>query len=292
MNDPNITMEEYIRIEEEKAQSHGLVFNWQSAKFGRTEHYYEEECFSNFEEEFPAIVFREINRTHSILSKEGPPNDSELDFRISCDESDDKDYTVIFYENSFSYKIVFVNDLEIASENDDNNVASSHNPKVDHDYFNDFENEFPAIVYNDGLTSKSDLMIKTPVSTDKTDEFDPIDKTSLSDYEEEIISRFNDLFNDTHSIDSNLEINNDDNNIGVVQFSRHNARDDGFLETCHDETRDNFEIEDRNFSLVIYYCMIRMLFFFIMNLYVPFRISFDPKRYYKDGSQTNVAEAK
>ncbi|GKD20283.1 hypothetical protein Tco_1221986 [Tanacetum coccineum] len=215
MGDTNITMEEYIKIKEEKAQRDGLVFNWQTAKFGRTEHYYEEECFSNFKEEFPAIVFGEIN-SDSFNSEQGgviseyddneedfkfpaivfnasnitspceptvsPPNDSELDFRISCDESDDEDYTVIFDENSFSYKIVVVNDLKTVLENDDNNVALSHNPKVDHDldYFNHFENEFPAIVYNDGLTSNSDFVIKTPVSTDKTNEFDPIDETSLS----------------------------------------------------------------------------------------------------------------
>ncbi|GKB31513.1 hypothetical protein Tco_0870914 [Tanacetum coccineum] len=186
MGDTNITIKEYIRIEEDKAQRGGLVFNWKTAKFGRTEHYYEEECFSNFKEEFPAIVFGEIN-SDSFNSKQGggnyPPNDSELDFKISCDESDDEDYTVIFNENSFSYKIVAVNDLKIVSENDDNNVALSHNPKVDHDldYFNDFENEFPAIVYNDGLTSNSDLVIKTPVSTDKTDEIEPIDETSFSE---------------------------------------------------------------------------------------------------------------
>ncbi|GKC12831.1 hypothetical protein Tco_1009613 [Tanacetum coccineum] len=61
MTDPNITMEEYIRIEEEKAQSRGMTFNWQTATFGRMKHYYEEECFTNFEEEFPSIVFEKIN---------------------------------------------------------------------------------------------------------------------------------------------------------------------------------------------------------------------------------------
>ncbi|GJW76803.1 hypothetical protein Tco_0138485 [Tanacetum coccineum] len=40
----------------------------------------------------------------------------------------------------------------------------------DLDYFKDFENEFPAIVYNDGLTSKSDLEVKPPVSSSKYDE--------------------------------------------------------------------------------------------------------------------------
>ncbi|GJZ95524.1 hypothetical protein Tco_0667858 [Tanacetum coccineum] len=330
MDNPNVTMEEYIRIEEEKARSRGLMFDWQTTKFGRMEHNYEEDRFTNFEEEFPAIVYEKINGESFDMEQMGimnendeeredymnefpaivfnmtsdttppyeptvsPPNESELDFRISCDKSDDEDYTVIFDENSFSYKIVSVNDLKTVSENDDSRSTSSPNPTIDHDldYFNDFENEFPAIVYNDGLTSKSDLGIKTLVSTTSTDEFNSTDETSLSEYDE--TSRFNDLFNDTHSVDSKLEINNDDNNIGIVQLSEGNEREDGFPETSHDETSENFKIRNlvTNLSIVIYYCVIGMLFFLITNLYVPFGIPFDPKRYYKDGPQTDVAEAK
>ncbi|GJR37159.1 putative nucleotidyltransferase, ribonuclease H [Tanacetum coccineum] len=33
MDDPNITMEEYIRLEEEKARKYGKVFNWETAKY-------------------------------------------------------------------------------------------------------------------------------------------------------------------------------------------------------------------------------------------------------------------
>ncbi|GJU70578.1 hypothetical protein Tco_1256837 [Tanacetum coccineum] len=35
MDGPNITMEEYIRLEEEKAQKHGKVFNWETAKYDK-----------------------------------------------------------------------------------------------------------------------------------------------------------------------------------------------------------------------------------------------------------------
>ncbi|GJS55702.1 hypothetical protein Tco_0629064, partial [Tanacetum coccineum] len=212
----------------------------------------------DFETKFPAIVFNASDTTSPCEPTVSPPNDSELDFRISCDESDDEDYTTIFDENSFSYKIISVNDLKTILENDDNNVASSPNTMIDHDldYFNDIENKFPTIVYNDGLTSKSDLGNKTLNSTTSTDEFNFTNETSLSEYEEEIISRFNDLFDETQ-----LEINDNDNNVGIVQLSKENEGED------------------------------RMLLFLIMNLYVPFGIPFDPKRYYKDGSQTNVAEA-
>ncbi|GJY79184.1 hypothetical protein Tco_0484985, partial [Tanacetum coccineum] len=33
MDDPNMTMEEYIKLEEEKARRHGRVFNWQTATY-------------------------------------------------------------------------------------------------------------------------------------------------------------------------------------------------------------------------------------------------------------------
>nr|GFB17440.1 hypothetical protein [Tanacetum cinerariifolium] len=39
MDYPNITMEEYIRLEEEKARRHGRTFNWQTATFKKVENY-------------------------------------------------------------------------------------------------------------------------------------------------------------------------------------------------------------------------------------------------------------
>ncbi|GJZ32685.1 hypothetical protein Tco_0578121 [Tanacetum coccineum] len=57
MDDPNITMEEYIRLQEEKALSRGKTFNWQTATYGKMEYCEDEDdCFTNFESEFPAIV--------------------------------------------------------------------------------------------------------------------------------------------------------------------------------------------------------------------------------------------
>ncbi|GJR09035.1 hypothetical protein Tco_0791687 [Tanacetum coccineum] len=59
MDNPNITMEDYIRLEEEKAQKYGKVFNWETAKYGKI-------CFDDdihdlrsVEIEFPAIVFND-----------------------------------------------------------------------------------------------------------------------------------------------------------------------------------------------------------------------------------------
>ncbi|GJR55137.1 hypothetical protein Tco_1405658 [Tanacetum coccineum] len=103
MDDPNITIEEYIRLEEEKARRHGRTFNWQTAKFGKIKNYEDEDdCFIDFETEFPAMVF---DNTLTAIPSEPticPPNEHKIDFRISLDESDDEDYTIIFDENSFS----------------------------------------------------------------------------------------------------------------------------------------------------------------------------------------------
>ncbi|GJZ03857.1 reverse transcriptase domain-containing protein [Tanacetum coccineum] len=156
----------------------------------------EDECLTNFETKFPAIVLDNtltFDETISCGPMVSPLNYNEIDFRISFDESDDEDYTVVYDENSFSYKIIFVNNLKTDFENDNDKVNmpsfSSPEPEViyfkDLDFFKDFENEFPAIVYNDALTSKLDLLTKPTISPRHIDEFDLKDETSLSECDEE-----------------------------------------------------------------------------------------------------------
>ncbi|GJW30176.1 hypothetical protein Tco_0047051 [Tanacetum coccineum] len=56
MDNSNLTMEEYIRLEEEKARKHGKVFNWQTATFGKIrvdDDFYD---LRSMEAEFPTIV--------------------------------------------------------------------------------------------------------------------------------------------------------------------------------------------------------------------------------------------
>ncbi|GKE49502.1 hypothetical protein Tco_1480760 [Tanacetum coccineum] len=93
MDNPNITIEEYIRLEEEKARRHGQTFNWQTATFGKVENHEDEDGrFIDFETEFPAIVFDNTLTTISSEPTVCPPNENEIYFRISLDESDDEDY--------------------------------------------------------------------------------------------------------------------------------------------------------------------------------------------------------
>ncbi|GJR07193.1 hypothetical protein Tco_0530177 [Tanacetum coccineum] len=114
----------------------------------------------------------------------------------------------------------------------------SPNPTVDYfddlDYFKDIEYEFPAIVYNDGLTSKSDLGIKPLINSECIDELNLINETSLSEYDEEIVSRFNNLFNDIYPDNLKLEKDDDDNDISIIQSSKDNEithGENGFSET-------------------------------------------------------------
>ncbi|GJV31090.1 hypothetical protein Tco_1391490 [Tanacetum coccineum] len=153
MDDPNITMEEYIRIEEEKACRNG------------------KEALS-------------YEPTVSLL------NNNEIDFRITFDESDDKDYMVIFNKNSFSYKIIYVNDSKTDSEND-NEICLR--------------------------------FCQTSLRPQHIDEFDLKDETSLSKYDEEEqnVLYFNDLFpfNIIYPDDLNSNKDNDDNEVNIIQSS-------------------------------------------------------------------------
>ncbi|GJX10516.1 hypothetical protein Tco_0200375 [Tanacetum coccineum] len=88
--------------------------------------------------------------------------------------------------------MISVNNLKTDSENDYEKVMPSipsPEPAVscfdDLDFFKDFENEFPAIVYNDAQTSKSDLLTEPILNPQRINEFDLSDETSLSEYDEE-----------------------------------------------------------------------------------------------------------
>ncbi|GJT99928.1 hypothetical protein Tco_1110267 [Tanacetum coccineum] len=186
----------------------------------------------SIETEFLAIVFNDsltFEETPSCEPTVSPLNDNKINFRISFDESDDEDYTMIYDKNSFSYKIIYVNDLETDLENDNDkvNIPSSSEPMVscfdDLDFFNGFENEFPATVYNYALTSKLDFLTEPTVSPQHIDEFNLKDETSLSecDEEEQNVLNFNDLFpfNVIYPNDSKSDKDNDDDKVDIEHSS-------------------------------------------------------------------------
>ncbi|GKE84323.1 hypothetical protein Tco_1558065, partial [Tanacetum coccineum] len=136
-DDPNITMEEYIRLEEEKARRRGKVYNWETATYGKIWDNEDVHDLGSVETEFPAIVFNDMLTSEATLSCEptvSSLNDNEIDFRLSFDESDDEDCTPT---------VSYFDDL---------------------DYFKDFDKEFLAIVYDNALTSKLDFLTEPTIS--------------------------------------------------------------------------------------------------------------------------------
>ncbi|GKE62725.1 hypothetical protein Tco_1513092, partial [Tanacetum coccineum] len=234
MDDPNMTMEEYIKLEEEKARRRGRVFNWQNATHGKIRVDDDLHDLRSMKAEFPAIVIDDAFTAQDTLpckSQVSTPVNDEIDFRISFDESDDEDYTIICDKNSFSYKMISVNNLKTNSENDNEKagIPSFLPPKPttsyvdDLDFFKDFENEFPAIIYNDAQMSKSDLLTEPILYPQHIDEFNLKDETSLSecDEEEQNILNFNDLFpfNVIYPNDSKSDKDNDDDKVDIEHSS-------------------------------------------------------------------------
>ncbi|GJW31401.1 hypothetical protein Tco_0051433 [Tanacetum coccineum] len=179
MDDPNITMEEYIRLEEEKARKRGNVFNWETAKYGMIWYGEDIHDLRSIESEFLSIAFNDKVSSKKTLSCEltvSSLND-EIDFRVSFDDSDDEDYT----------------------------------------------KEFPAIVYNDALTSKLDFLTEPTVSPQHIDEFNLKDEKSLSECneEEQNVLNFNDLFsfNVIYPNDLKSDTGNDNDKIDIDQSS-------------------------------------------------------------------------
>ncbi|GKC89234.1 hypothetical protein Tco_1149883, partial [Tanacetum coccineum] len=235
MDDPNITMEEYIRLEEQKARRRGKVYNWETATYGKIWDNEDVHDLRSVETEFPAIVFNGTLTSEATLSCEptvSSINNDEINFRISFDEFDDEDCTVIFDKNSLSYKIISVNNLKTDSKNDNDKVNMplfpSPEPTVsyfnDLDYFNDFENEFPAIVYNDAQTSKLNFLTEPTLSPQHINEFNLKNKTSLSecDEEEQKVLYFNDLisFNVIYHDELKKDTDNDNDKFDIEHSSR------------------------------------------------------------------------
>ncbi|GJZ88845.1 hypothetical protein Tco_0660627 [Tanacetum coccineum] len=161
----------------------------------------------------------------------------------------------------------------------------------DLDFLKDFENELPAIVYND-LKSKSDLLNEPSVSSQHIDKFE----TSLSKYDEkeQNVLYLNDSFPLNVIFSNNPKtIKDNDDNIDITQLSRSNVlnidakRSNELPRINHDKTNKVFN--EKFFIMTLDADIVSWNYFnnwmplnLIKNLYVPFGIPLDPKRYYKD----------
>ncbi|GKC46032.1 hypothetical protein Tco_1063754 [Tanacetum coccineum] len=127
MDDPDINMEEYIQREAEKARRRGQDFNWETATYGKVRYVEDINYFKDFKNEFPDIIYNDALTSEPEISSEPTISTHhvkkvDFDFEISFGESDDEDYTFTYDKNSFSYKLIDVNDLKLDSVIDDDKI--------------------------------------------------------------------------------------------------------------------------------------------------------------------------
>ncbi|GJZ29383.1 hypothetical protein Tco_0574030 [Tanacetum coccineum] len=116
MDDSNITMEEYIQLMDDKARGRDQAFNWETATYSK-EYCDDLDSFTNFETDFPAIVYNDASTSNRNVSSEPTVSiynaiKADIDFHISFSDSEDEDYPFIYNKDSSSYKLIHVNDLK------------------------------------------------------------------------------------------------------------------------------------------------------------------------------------
>ncbi|GJZ48581.1 hypothetical protein Tco_0602413 [Tanacetum coccineum] len=107
MDDPNITMEEYIRLEEEKARRH------------------------DFKNEFLAIVYNDAQTSKSdLLTKPilSPQHIDEFNLKdeTSLSECDEEEQNVLNFNDLFHFNVIYPNDSKSDKDNDDDKVDIEH----------------------------------------------------------------------------------------------------------------------------------------------------------------------
>ncbi|GJX94576.1 hypothetical protein Tco_0349162 [Tanacetum coccineum] len=223
------------------------------------------------ETEFSAIVFDDAFTSEVPLTCEptvSSLNNNKIDFGISFDEST----------------------MKITSYFDDL------------DYLKDFEKEFPAIVYNDALTSKLDFLTEPTVNPQHIDEFRLKDESSLfeCDGKEQNVLYFNDLFpfNVIYPDDLKSDKDNDNDKIDIKQpsgdlsieplpnvintnFGAFAHESNKLFETSHDTSDKFFKtknfIKELNVNIMAWnYLNNGMLLNLMKNLYESFGICSTP----------------
>ncbi|GJZ78907.1 hypothetical protein Tco_0643744 [Tanacetum coccineum] len=102
MDDPNITMEEYIRLEKEKARRRGKVYNWETATYGKIWDNEDVHDLGSVETEFPAIVLNDA-LTYEIRSPVNPRCLNDLDFLKDFEN----EFPAIVYNDALTSKSDF-----------------------------------------------------------------------------------------------------------------------------------------------------------------------------------------
>nr|GEW38903.1 hypothetical protein [Tanacetum cinerariifolium] len=140
MDDPNITMKEYIRLEEEKAHRRGKVYNWETATYGKIWYDKDVHDLRSIETKFPYIVFNDTLTSDEALSYE--PTISQLntlcpqhiDKFISKDETslsecDEEEQNVLYFNDLFPSNVINSDDSKSNKDNDDDKIDIKHSSR-------------------------------------------------------------------------------------------------------------------------------------------------------------------
>nr|GEY39988.1 hypothetical protein [Tanacetum cinerariifolium] len=111
MDDPNITMEEYIDLEAEKARSYGSTLVKMDDPSITVEEYIDLEARKARRHDFPSIDYKD-----ALVSDHEIPSEPTI--------------ILSYMTRIYTYKLIFVNDLKMDSENDNDEVNISSDDVV------------------------------------------------------------------------------------------------------------------------------------------------------------------
>ncbi|GJU41692.1 hypothetical protein Tco_1194649 [Tanacetum coccineum] len=119
MDDSNMTMEEYIKIEEEKARRRGRVFNWQTATYGKIRIDDDLHELSSMEAELPAIIINDAFAPQDALY---PQHIDNFNFETSLSEYDEEEQNIMYFNDLFPFNVIHPNDLKLDEDNNNNEI--------------------------------------------------------------------------------------------------------------------------------------------------------------------------
>ncbi|GJU60276.1 hypothetical protein Tco_1238042 [Tanacetum coccineum] len=134
MDDPNITMEEYIRLEKEKTRRRGQEFPAIVYKYALTSeqeisielkvsYFNDFDYFKDFENKFPAIAYNDALTSKLDFSEPTvcPQHTDEFD-KTSLSEYDGEEQNVIYFNDLCPFNVIYPHDLKSDKDNDNDQI--------------------------------------------------------------------------------------------------------------------------------------------------------------------------
>ncbi|GKA48225.1 hypothetical protein Tco_0741183 [Tanacetum coccineum] len=149
-------MEEYIRLEEEKARRRSQVYNLETAIYGKIWCNEDVHDLRSIETEFPAIIFDDAFTSEVTLSYEPSPqhiDECNLKGETSLSECDEKEQNILHFNDLIPFNVIYPDDSKFDKDNDDDDkidiknssrVLAERQPGI---YFTVIESVFPDSLY-------------------------------------------------------------------------------------------------------------------------------------------------